>query len=254
MAMTDSPLRAAVRAVVPKPLRSTYWQLRHTLQTRQLMAGRYYERHVCAGLRQLIQPGMTCVDVGANVGLLTLFMAHHAGKTGQVFAFEPHPENVARLRGNVTRQGYEKRVAVKRAAVNDGSVDSITLYAGRGHATSEWNIVGHDADGHAAEAVLSVPAISLDTYFHAPQRIDVVKIDVEGAESQVLAGMQRIIHQWHPAMLIEVHDDANWRACTKLCDVGYELLSLHGDRLSPKDDYPVKHLIARQRQVHRLAG
>ena len=254
MAITDSPLRAVVRAVVPKPVRSTYWQLRHSLQTRQLMSGRYYERHVCAGLRQLIRPGMTCVDVGANVGLLTLFMAHHVGKTGQVFAFEPHPENVARLLGNVTQHGYNKRVTVKRAAVNDGSTDNITLYAGRGHATSEWNIVGRDADGQTAEPVLTVPAISLDTYFHAQQRIDVIKIDVEGAESQVLAGMQRIIHQHRPAMLIEVHDDANWRACAQLCDLGYELQSLHGDRLSPKDDYPVKHLIARQRQAHRLAG
>src|SRR5690606_4864917 len=151
---------------------------------RRIAAGQAHERHVCDALRRMIRPGDVCVDVGANVGLLTVFMANLAGPRGRVHAFELFEGNVASLRANVGRAGFADRVTVTHAAVSDGSVDEITFYAGRNRSNAEWTITGIDAEGRPAEAVATVRAVSLDAHFAAVPRIDVVKIDVEGAEKQ----------------------------------------------------------------------
>ena len=249
------PLRGIIRTLVPQGLRSRYWRWRDDQRWQQVRSGDAYEPHVSKALKRYIRPGFTCLDVGANVGLLSVLMADCTGPRGRVYAFEAHPENADKLRANVRRTGLEDRIDVIHRAVNDGLTERVTLYAGRNNSAAEWNILGHDINNHVTHAGCNVPAVALDDYFDAQQRIDLVKIDVEGAESQVLMGMARIIWQWSPVMVIECHSDENWRACANLADYGYRFQSLADGRLlDPAASYHTAHFVAAKAAVKAKAG
>lgn len=137
-------------------------------------------------LRRLVQPGMVVADVGANIGLLTLLMAWAAGPTGKVIAFEPE----AIPRSNLEKMKHLNGlswVEVRDQAVGE-KPGRLTFHVS--------DIIGHSslyALPEAEEArTVEVEVVRLDDV--APKgRMDVVKIDVEGAELDVLAGMQGVI-------------------------------------------------------------
>ncbi|MCC6682293.1 MAG: FkbM family methyltransferase [Phycisphaeraceae bacterium] len=240
----DSVLHRVLRAVVPSFVRHGYWRLRAALQRRRIIKGREHEPQVCRALRKLVRPGDVCIDVGANVGLLSIFMAHLTGPTGRVRAFELFAQNVAAWKRNVAAAGVAERAMITQVAVSDGSRNRLTLFAGRRRSNAEWNITGLDAEGKAAPAVAQVPAASLDDCLRDEPRIDVVKIDVEGAEWLVLAGMKRILPQHRPRLLIECHTADNWKACAALTQLGYQLFDLQQQPLDAAADYPATHLVA----------
>ncbi|MBQ1561498.1 MULTISPECIES: FkbM family methyltransferase [Caulobacter] len=137
-------------------------------------------------LRRLVQPGMTVADVGANIGLLTLVLAWAAGPTGKVFAFEP--EGVPRA--NLEKMKHLNGLAwveVRDQAVGE-KPGRLTFHVS--------DIIGHSSlyalpDAEEAHTV-EVEVVRLDDIAPA-KRMDVVKIDVEGAELDVLAGMKGLI-------------------------------------------------------------
>ncbi len=241
---SDSAVHRVIRALLPSFVRRWYWQLRGAWQRRRIAKGREHEPQVCRALRKLVRPGDVCIDVGANVGLLSIFMAHLTGPTGRVRAFELFAENVAAWKRNVAAAGVDQRATITQVAVSDGSRSQMTLYAGRRRSNAEWNITGIDAEGKAAPAVAQVRAAALDECLRDEPRIDVVKIDVEGAESLVLAGMGRILRQQRPRLLIECHTAANWKACAALTQLGYHLFDLQQQPLDAAADYPASHLVA----------
>ncbi|MBM3213305.1 FkbM family methyltransferase [Candidatus Poribacteria bacterium] len=138
-------------------------------------------------LEQRLKPGMTVVDVGANVGCLSLVMARQVGRTGKVFAFEPGPDNYARLVANVARNHVDVVVA-EGSAVTD-EVGETTLYLSA-EACGDHSI----RPGESRRRSVIVPTTSLDAYLgSASVRPDFVKIDVQGAEGAVLRGMQSVL-------------------------------------------------------------
>jgi hypothetical protein len=74
-------------------------------------------------------------------------------------------------------------------------------------------------------------ATSLDNYFRPDERIDLVKIDVEGSGHNVLAGMKRILHDWRPVIIIEVHNDSEWEGRKYLEAAEYTLFDLKANKL-----------------------
>jgi FkbM family methyltransferase len=137
-------------------------------------------------LRRLIQPGMTVADVGANIGLLTLVMAWATGPGGRVIAFEPE----AIPRSNLEKMKHLNGlswVEVRDQAVGE-KPGRLTFHVS--------DIIGHSslyALPEAEEArTIEVEVVRLDDVAPA-KRLDVVKIDVEGAELDVLAGMHGVI-------------------------------------------------------------
>jgi FkbM family methyltransferase len=137
-------------------------------------------------LRRLVQPGMVVADVGANIGLLTLVLAWSTGPTGKVFAFEPE----AVPRSNLEKMKHLNGLAwveVRDQAVGE-TPGRLTFHVS--------DIIGHSSlyalpEAEAARTV-EVEVVRLDDV--APKgRMDVVKIDVEGAELDVLAGMKGLI-------------------------------------------------------------
>ena len=192
-----------------------------------------YEPELRAALRALVQPGAICADVGAHHGVLTRLMADCAGAAGRVVAFEAHPDNAAVLRDRFSRY-RGGRVTIENLAVGDGASPRVWLHAGRGHASTEWNILGADVDGRATPPELEVEATSLDDYFAARgTRVDVVKVDVEGAEADVLRGMRRLLREDRPALAVEFHTDAGWEGRRELLEAGYDLYTTDGTKLEP---------------------
>jgi FkbM family methyltransferase len=226
------PAPLAYRLKQTKPAQYLFKLLMRHSEARYLNLSSTHEPEVQALLKRIVRPGQTCVDVGANVGYITLLLARLVDSTGQVIAFEAHPANSAILHQNLSSYKLAAHIKVENMAVSDGSCETVRLFPGRNHASAEWNIVGHDVEGQETKAELEVRAISLDQYFSTGP-VDFVKIDVEGAEAQVLAGMKRILRDLRPVVFVEFHDATGWEGRWELYAAGYNLYDLNGHQLKP---------------------
>jgi FkbM family methyltransferase len=161
-----------------------------------------HEPAIQKALRQLVAPGTVMYDVGAHIGLHALPFAR-AG--AQVIAFEPDPESASRLRANAERNGLDDRVRVVEAAA--WSEPSVSLPFRRGLPRSQGGVCW---DGYqpvlASGEITAIRAVRLDDVtandWPAP---DIIKIDVEGAESEVLKGATETLQRHRPALIVEVH-------------------------------------------------
>ena len=136
-----------------------------------------------------IRPGHRVLDLGANVGLFTLLFARCVGPRGIVYAFEPGPLSAVLLTANVMLNRYEN-VIIERAAVTDRSGD-ISLYVCSSGESD--NRIDGMVDDHSHGSRVTVRGIALDDYFVAGECVDVVKMDIQGAEMVALRGMERLV-------------------------------------------------------------
>jgi FkbM family methyltransferase len=140
-----------------------------------------------------LRPGMTVFDVGANRGLLTVLFSHFVEDRGAVHSFEPNPPTFERLSAAVAAQGCAN-VTLNHAALSDREgVVRLNVYD---EVHDGWVSMA-DRPGVAVSPVsaLDVPSLTVDAYCaqHTIQTIDLLKIDVEGAEYQVLLGAQGML-------------------------------------------------------------
>jgi FkbM family methyltransferase len=239
-------LLAVLRLVVPAPARRALGRTRlGGALARATGEDAAYEPELRRALEAIVQPGWVCADVGAHHGIITRLLARLVGPSGRVIAFEAHPGNAEELARTVTAAGVGGRIRVENLAVTDGAAPRVALHPGRGHASTEWNVTGADVEGHPTPAELQVAATSLDTYFGLETRLELVKIDVEGAEGQVLAGMRRVLREARPVLVVEFHDEAGWEGRRELLEAGYDLYAVDGTRLEPRRDL--------EREYHCLA-
>jgi FkbM family methyltransferase len=173
--------------------------------------------------KDLVPAGSTVLDVGANFGLYSKFLAQAVGPTGRVHAVEPVPGTFDVLRSNVRRLNLDA-VQVHHCAASDraGTVTmSVPQYHRGGENPYEARVV--DAADSGGRTV-KVPARRLDDLFGDGERIAFVKCDVEGHELNVLRGAGTIRLGHRPAWLIEVSGDPDDRTGT-----AYELMRLMVD-------------------------
>ena len=150
-------------------------------------------------LERFVQPRATVVDVGANIGYNTVHAARLAGPEGRVVAVEPTPDNLAVLRHNVAAAHLSNVVIAPVAA---GSAPGARELFVRG-AVSAVNSFFAQSCYAAVTGVLRVPVVRLDDLVDG--RAAVVKIDVEGAELEVLEGMPRLLAAPGTALIVEWH-------------------------------------------------
>lgn len=190
-----------------------------------------YEPAVQRSIRNLVQPGWVCADVGAHYGFITVLLAERVAPNGKVLAFEAFRENACRIQQLIELKGLSTTVRVENVAISDGREKSVWLHPGRFLSRCEWNIMGQDTVGNPTPAIVQVPAISLDDFFPPGARLDFVKMDIEGAAALALAGMRRLLQESQPVMIIEFHNDAEWEGCAGLREFNYELFDLNGRRV-----------------------
>ena len=154
-------------------------------------------------LQEKLKPGSIFYDVGANFGFYSL-LAARAG--AQVFAFEPDFQNAESLERHALLNSLEAKIEIVRAAVfsMSGSILLEPADFERGHGNAR---VG--AAGDPSRATIKVPCTTLDNFAREHAVPEVVKIDVEGAESEVLKGAEELFSNSRPRLICEVHDPLN---------------------------------------------
>jgi len=143
--------------------------------------------------RTYITPGSIAVDVGANVGMHTLVMAHYATH-GQVYSYEPSPAIYARLSRNIALNRVQN-AELRMLAVSDrpGRVGFADVSARPNIGTSHVD----------AASDTTVPAVTLDDEMAAAASVNLIKIDVEGYELEVLRGARKVLAACRPAVVLE---------------------------------------------------
>jgi FkbM family methyltransferase len=185
-------------------------------------------------LKNFLYPGGTFVDVGAHIGYFTLIAADIVGPKGRVIAFEPDPRNASILTANVNSAGKDDMVKIVRAAV--GAKSGTILFQS-----------GHDycsriaAEGERSETIVVVQRTLNE--FDLPQGT-VIKVDVEGAEVDVLQGATNHLEDKKTTWIIEAHrSDLEQTILTILRQYGY----------CPEVHAPVHPAYADYRQHYVLA-
>ena len=136
-------------------------------------------------LKAILSAGDVVVDAGANIGVYSQFLSRCVGATGVVHPFEPSPENFKRLESATRKLG---NVRLRQAAVGESSGTS-KLYL------SDKLNVDHRAYASEGDSRRAVPIdiIALDDYFNPGQRIDLIKMDIQGYELHALRGANRVL-------------------------------------------------------------
>lgn len=147
-------------------------------------------------LRRLLQPGMSVLDVGANIGYVTLLCASAVGPTGHVIAVEPHPSNLRLLRANIARHGLENVRVVAGAALDHAN----EVVLSECDTNTGDHRIGALVDVRSA---VQVRGIVLDELLGAPARVDVIKLDTQASEHVALAGARELIQRCAPILLVE---------------------------------------------------
>lgn len=183
-----------------------------------------YEPDLQAAVGELLQPGWTAYDVGANVGYISLLLARKLGPQGQVIAFEALPENVERLQANLAlNSGLARVVAYHRAVIDTTRPVSFLL----GPSDDTGKAAGSAGrQGLEYSRAIEVPGLALDDFVYQqggplPQ---VIKLDIEGGEVLALPGMQRLLAEARPLLLVELHgEQAAHSAWEILTRAGYRI-------------------------------
>ncbi|MGI0058014.1 MAG: FkbM family methyltransferase [Nitrosarchaeum sp.] len=147
-----------------------------------------YEEFETNIVKKEVKQGDVVIDIGANIGYFTLIFAKLVGDKGKVFAFEPDPTNFELLKKNVEINGY-KNVVLEQKALSDNQGKMML-------SLNKVNTAGHQLDfkNEKSSNSVEVDVLSLDKYF-SKHIIDInfIKMDVEGAESNIIQGMTNIL-------------------------------------------------------------
>jgi FkbM family methyltransferase len=162
-----------------------------------------YEAQTAEFLAKRIQPGMTCFDIGANVGAYVLQLAHWSAPSGRIVAFEPNTGAREVLARHVEWNGIAGRVTVVPAAVSSAPGESV-LYAEGADGMSRLAEANRGLRDRAVEIV--VPVTSIDTWCRANSLWpDVMLFDIEGFEIEALRGAREAIARTKPILAAEFH-------------------------------------------------
>jgi FkbM family methyltransferase len=209
-------------------------------QHRQMYFYGSYEPSIEALFRRLVEPGSTVLDVGANAGYFSVLSAELGA---DVHAFEPNPA-VRPLLELTASHIPRLTVAPYAAGAKPGTMPFYVSDAGTTGSSGLMVALGRKA--------VSVEVVTLDEYADDRKvRPQVVKIDVEGAEAEVLRGMPAILQTDRPALIIELHvikgdvpHATHDEVAALLAQAGYEYELIDSNK--PRDDGgPVRgHILA----------
>lgn len=159
-------------------------------------------------LRQLVQPGQTVIDIGANYGVYALSLARCVGPNGQVWAFEPAADTASHLAAAIVANGTNW-VRLEQQALSDHEGTAWLSKSGQ----SELNRLASAAEQGPLASQGDGESVSLTTLDACLDRfgwteVDLLKIDAEGEEQRILAGGRRFFHETSPLVMFELKEGA----------------------------------------------
>jgi FkbM family methyltransferase len=214
------------RFMMQRPVRATAVG-RHTYAKMYLFGKHLAERREETLFQRHVREGMTVVDMGANVGFYTEQFSRLVGPEGKVYAFEPDPFCAEILRDR-SRAFRLDNVRVESAALGSRGGEATLFCSKRDRAENRT----HPLDPGVPVEPVRVPVLALDDYCRSSglDRIDAVKMDVEGDEVHVLRGMEGVMATTPPAWMFVEFCPAQLRGAGSTPEEFWDLLAQRGYR------------------------
>ena len=190
--------------------------------SRDIFYRHQWEPEETALLRAITPAGGTFLDVGANIGYFTLLASRWVGPSGSVYAFEPVTTTHARLLQNLALNRTANVTVVKEGASSSPGTAAIALAGDAGHS----HLVTHESKDARQEAI-TLTTVDAFVASRKLTRVDVIKIDVEGADFEVLRGAVATLQRFRPIVLMEIELIARFGAAVDdvkrfLDGIGYD--------------------------------
>jgi len=212
-----------------------------------------FERGTQRQYGRLLKPGDVALDIGANIGAHTLPISRLVGTAGCVHAFEPTVFAFNKLQINMARNtDLAPRIKARQILLSDLSADTPPAAL-----AASWPLGvrpgGHPVHGGHDMTTAGAAAETLDSYVAREEieRIDFIKIDVDGNECQVLRGGKDTLRRFHPPIILELApyvfsgSENSFEAFIDLLrDAGYKLLRSPGGDALPQDAAALGRIIA----------
>jgi len=213
---------------------------------RTIIALGCHDENVNLAIERLIEPGMICFDVGANLGEAALHMAsrllsfpaEEGVERGAVYAFEPAPDCFARLQSHTERNGLQTILRASPLALAETTgTATLSVAPAEAEHQGEASLVG--LGNRALTQRVKVETSSLDDFVrkHAIQHIDLMSIHVQGAEMKVLNGGARVFTEFSPDLMIGICPDTLKAAgktsadlCHLIASYGYTIYEMRGGK------------------------
>ena len=197
-----------------------------------------WEPEVSRLIDRLVRPGDVCLDVGASVGVHALRMAFRVGAAGRVIACEPQPELAERIRANAALNRLANLTVIEAAISDrDGSTTFYTYREGEFSRALSGLTPAKGAERAIEVRTLSGAGLAREVVL---DRLDLIKIDAEGADATVLGTLDALVERHRPAILFE-HREQHWRrlgasideVLARLGALGYRLYVIADDATAP---------------------
>lgn len=214
--------------------------------TRQLKRFSAHTRNEISMLKDFIETGDVVIDIGAHIGTYTLPFSQFVGESGAVYSFEANVENFELLSKNLDENSIENVTKIN-AIVSDKKQSFQMHYPVDGNTGTYYFLPNTEAEHNSTSIVM------MDEYWFTElggPKVNLLKIDVEGAEFNVLNSCEELIKKYLPVIYIEINIEALSRFD---CDYGmieswlrshrYELYRNVGKRNSINDEYELERIV-----------
>jgi len=185
-----------------------FYSRKDDLITNQLKQYSAHTRNELAMLKSLIRDGDNIIDVGAHIGTFSIPFARFNKERGKIYSFEADPDNYNLLRQNISENCLENVIIPTHAIVSD-SKQKFAMLKPCDDNSGSYCFLPDSNQSDIYRSDLNV--INIDEWYEHSEteaRIDIIKIDVEGAEMAVLRSCERIIRRYLPLMYIEINREA----------------------------------------------
>ncbi|MGM5033869.1 FkbM family methyltransferase [Tardiphaga sp. 803_E3_N1_3] len=167
----------------------------------------YFQRKVVQACRDHVAEGGVAIDIGANMGSQSLHLCKAVGQRGRVLAIEPTAYPMSRLRRNLQQNpGFEDIATPLQVFLVRPDDDRIPQAL-----HSSWRVTGDRSEAHpihrgVPQVTSGAVAMTLDSLVSEAQltKVDLIKLDVDGAEDDILAGATRVLTEFRPKIIMEV--------------------------------------------------
>lgn len=180
---------------------SLYVDTKYDLERHLL--GDVYEPDTISAIRHYVKKNNTCIDVGANIGAITFALADSVGEDGKVYAFEPGPQIYSRLIANIGLNSFVKRIIIPLNLGISNVVTELYWAEDPGYLGNAGFLVDKEKWTNGVMVSVTTLDIFFKDYLENNNRIDFIKIDVEGLEYEVILGAEKIIEQFKPIIFYE---------------------------------------------------
>jgi FkbM family methyltransferase len=164
-----------------------------------------YDARLARLIERRVRPGMVCLDVGANIGVVALHLARRVGPSGAVHCFEPVPGICQRLREHVERNDLGSIVHVHPVALSDTDGKAV-IHVADDFSANQGQSSLVNADRVRLPNPVTIPTMTLDEFVRREGlgRIDLIKVDIQGAEPLFLKGAAAALQRLRPDLCLEI--------------------------------------------------